>query len=250
MGSRRKLVLLGGTTALVAGAALGLGLSSIGATSPEPPPASIGDQMDRAVPPSILDATFTDQDGRPVTLRAFADKAVFLVPFLTSCQEECPVTTGALLALERQLAAQHLTSNAAIVEVTVDPGRDTPQRMAAYAKLTGVSWPLLTAPPSTIAALWLFFGIYYQVVPEGSPPGIDWQTGQPYTYDVNHSDGFALLDPQLRERFVTAGMVRGASVPKPLRQLLDAQGVYDSKHPGGGSWTVDQAFNAISWALQ
>ena len=206
--------------------------------------------MDRAVPPSILDATFTDQDGRPVTLRAFADKAVFLVPFLTSCQEECPVTTGALLALERQLAAQHLTSNAAIVEVTVDPGRDTPQRMVAYAKLTGVSWPLLTPPPSTIAALWHFFGIYYQVVPEGSPPGIDWQTGQPYTYDVNHSDGLALLDPQLRERFVTAGMVRGASVPKPLRQLLDAQGVYDSKHPGGGSWTVDQAFNAISWALQ
>ena len=250
MGFRRKLVLLGGTTALVAGAALGLGLSSIGATSPEPPPASIGDQMDRAVPASILDATFTDQDGRPVTLRAFADKAVFLVPFLTSCQEECPVTTGALLALERQLAAQHLTSNAAIVEVTVDPGRDTPQRMAAYAKLTGVSWPLLTAPPSTIAALWHFFGIYYQVVPEGSPPGIDWQTGQPYTYDVNHSDGFALLDPHLRERFVTAGMVRGASVPKSLRRFLDAQGVYDSKHPGGGSWTVDQAFNAISWALQ
>ena len=50
--------------------------------------------MDRAVPASILDATFTDQDGRPVTLRAFADKAVFLVPFLTSCQEECPVTTA------------------------------------------------------------------------------------------------------------------------------------------------------------
>jgi cytochrome oxidase Cu insertion factor (SCO1/SenC/PrrC family) len=89
------------------------------------------------------------------------------------------VTTGALLVLERQVAAQHLTSKAAIVEVTVDPGRDTPHRMATYAKLTGVSWPLLTASPATIGELWHFFGIYYQVVSEGSPPGIDWQTDQP-----------------------------------------------------------------------
>ena len=51
------------------------------------------------------------------------------------------MTTGALLALERELAAQHLTSKAAIVEVTVDPGRDTPQRMAAYAKLTASAGP-------------------------------------------------------------------------------------------------------------
>ena len=171
--------------------------------------------MVRAVPPSILDATFIDQEGRPVTLHQFAGKAVFLVPFLTSCQEECPVTTGALLSLQRELAVQHLTSKAAIVEVTVDPGRDTPQRMAVYARLTGVSWPLLTASPATLAALWRFFGIYYQVIPEGSPAGIDWQTGQPYTYDVNHSDGFALLDPN---RLVTRTFGQSSN------DLLERQG--------------------------
>jgi protein SCO1/2 len=206
--------------------------------------------MDRAVPAALLHAPFTDQKGQPVTLRQFTGRAIFLVPFLTSCQEECPVTSGALLDLERELAARHLTSKAAIVDVTVDPTRDTPQRMAAYAKLTGITWPLLTASPATIAALWHYFGIYYQVVPEGSPPGIDWQTGKPYAYDVDHSDGFILIDPALRERFVAAGMVSGATVPTPLRRLLDAQGVYDSKHPGGGSWTVDQAFNAIDWVLE
>lgn len=161
-----------------------------------------------------------------------------------------PRTTGALLALERELTAHHLTSKTAIVEVTVDPGRDTSQRMAAYAKLTGVTWPLLTASPSTLAVLWHFFGIYYQVVPEGSPTGIDWQTGKSYTYDVDHSDGFILIDPTLHERFVAAGMVSGATVPSSLRRLLDAQGVYDLKHPGGGSWTVDQALNAIHWDLE
>ncbi len=251
MGLRRKLALLVAGVFVASGAALSIGLSSIDAGSVGAPPAFIGDQMDRAVPASLLDASFTDQEGRPVTLRQFAaGKAIFLVPFLTSCQEECPVTTGALLALERELSAQRLTSKAAIVEVTVDPGRDTPERMAAYAKLTGVTWPLLTASPTTLAELWHFFGIYYQVVPEGSPPGIDWQTGKPYTYDVNHSDGFVLLNSALHERFVAAGMVRGAAVPSSLRRLLDAQGVYDLKHPGGGSWTVEQAFNAIDWVLE
>jgi cytochrome oxidase Cu insertion factor (SCO1/SenC/PrrC family) len=160
------------------------------------------------------------------------------------------VTTGALLTLEHELRGQHLESKAAIVEVTVDPGRDTPLRMAAYAKFTGVTWPLLTAPGATLSALWHYFGIYYQVVPEGSTPGIDWQTGRPYTYDVDHSDGFILLDPHLRERFVAAGMVSGAAVPKSLRHLLDSQGTDDLEHPGGGSWTVAQAFDAISRALQ
>ena len=122
--------------------------------------------------------------------------------------------------------------------------------MAAYAKLTGVTWSLLTASPATLAELWHFFGIYYQVVPEGSPAGIDWETGKPYTYDVDHSDGFVLLNPAQRERFVAAGMVSGATVPSSLRGLLDAQGVYDLKHPGGGSWTVDEALNAIDWVLE
>jgi protein SCO1 len=220
-----------------------------GAATPGPPPASIGDRMDRSAPPPLLHALFTDQEGAPVRLSSFAGEVVFLVPFLTSCQEECPVTTGALIAMERALVADHLGHKVAIVEVTVDPGRDTPGRMAAYAKLTGVTWPLLTAPPATIAALWRYYGIYYQRVPEGSPPGIDWQTHQPYTYDVDHSDGFIVLDPEQRERFVAAGMVRDAQLTPALRRLLDPQGVDDLRHPGGGSWTVGQALGTIGWVL-
>ena len=34
-------------------------------------------------------------------------------------------------------------------------------------------------------------------------------------------------------------------MPKSLRHLLGSQGVYDLEHPGGGSWTVAQAFDAI-----
>lgn len=234
---------------LLAGTGVAAGLATTGASAPGPPPASIGNQMDRSLTPALINDVFTDQSGNPIQLSAYAGEVVFLVPFLTSCQEECPVTTGALLAIERDLDTDHLAQKVAIVEITVDPGRDTPERMAAYAKLTGVTWSLLTAPPATIAALWHHFGIYYQDVTEGTPPGIDWQTHRPYTYDVDHSDGFIVLDSELSERFVAAGMVRGARVTPVLRRLLDGQGVYDLDHPGGGSWTIDQALDAIGWVL-
>ena len=137
----------------------------------------------------------------------------------------------------------------AIVEVTVDPGRDTPERMTAYAKLTGSSWPLLTGSSAALASLWRYFGMYYQKVPEGSPPGINWQTHRPYTYDVDHSDGFVLLDTHLHERFIAGGMTTVGRIPANLEKLLDSQGRSDLRNPGGGTWTVSDALNAIGWVL-
>jgi cytochrome oxidase Cu insertion factor (SCO1/SenC/PrrC family) len=249
-GRRRKLgYLVTGIVLVLVCAGVAAGFASSGAGSVTAPPASIGDRLDRPLPSALARATFTDQRSRPVRLSDFAGRVVFLLPFLTSCQEECPVTTGALLAIERALVSDGLQKKVALVEVTVDPARDMPERLAAYAKLTGATWTLLTSTPATITALWRFYGIYYQDVPEASPPGIDWQTGKPYTYDVVHSDGFILLDSHLHERFVAAGMVRNAKLTPTLRRLLDAQGLRNLEHPGGGSWTVNQALQSIGWLL-
>jgi hypothetical protein len=91
--------------------------------------------------------------------------------------------------------------------------------------------------------------MYYQKVPEGSPPGINWQTQRPYTYDVDHSDGFVLLDSHLHERFIAGGMTTVGRIPANLEKLLDSQGRSDLRNPGGGTWTVSDALNAIGWVL-
>jgi protein SCO1 len=248
---RFVLLVVGFVVALAAIAGITAASLSLSATqSGGQAPSSIGEEISRPVPTALLRAPFTDQDGRTLTLSQFAQKAVVLVPFLTSCQEECPVTTGALLDVKRALNARGLASKVAILEITVDPGRDVPERLAAYAKLTGASWPLLTAPPADLSAFWRYFGVYYQIVPEGSPPGIDWQTKRPYGYDVDHSDGFIVLDPHQRERFIAAGMARVSSLPPPFRELLDSQGRHDLTHPGGGSWTVSEALDSIASALR
>jgi cytochrome oxidase Cu insertion factor (SCO1/SenC/PrrC family) len=218
-------------------------------SAPGPPSPSIGDVLNQPVPTAIARLPLESQEGRPVTLEQFRGRAVLLVPFLTSCQEECPITTGALLVIQRALVQDHLSGKVAVVEVTVDPERDTPDRMKAFAGLTGSTWPLLTGSSASLASLWHHFGIYYQKVPEGSPPGIDWETQRPYTYDVDHSDGFVLLDSHLHERFIAGGMTRIGRIPAKLQKLLDSEGEADLKNPGGGTWTTNDALNAIGWVV-
>ena len=80
-------------------------------------------------------------------------------------------------------------------------GSRTPARLTAYSKEFGASWPLLTGTPANLDALWKFLGVSVQVVPEAQPAKIDWYTGEPLTYDVNHTDGYFLIDAQGHERF-------------------------------------------------
>ena len=204
---------------------------------------------ERGRPAVVLRIPLVDEHGRATSLGAFRGKIVVLTSFLTSCQETCPLTTGAFLDMEHDLAAAGMAGQVVFIEASVDPGRDTPERLAAYARVTGARWPLLTGAAPNLASLWHYFGIYYQKVAEGSPPGIDWQTGKPYSYDVNHSDGFIVFDASLHERFVTGAApdLGGRRLGKSLRHMLDAEGVANLDHPGHGSWTVPEGLQAIGW---
>jgi len=247
MPHRRLAVLLSAT--IIVGLAAWYGVAAAHDGAPGPPSSSIGVLLDRPLPVTIASLPLLDQTGHQVTLSQYRGRAVLLAPFLTSCQEECPITTGALLEVQQAIVAAGLANKVVILEATVDPGRDSPERMAAFARLTGSDWPLLTSSSANLAVLWHYFSVYYQKVPEGSPPGIDWQTHEPYTYDVNHTDGFVLLDADMRERFIAGGMTRIGSIDAKLRGLLDAQGQADLRNPGGGTWTVTDALNAIGWVL-
>jgi len=226
------------------------GVMAAHAGPPGPPAASVGTAFVRVVPQSVADIPLVDQTGVTTSLAAERGKVVVLVPFLTSCQEVCPITTGALLQVQRSLGAAGVQGKVAILEVSVDPGRDTPGRLAAYAHLTGARWPLLTGTTASLDALWKFFAVDHTIVPEDSPPGIDWQTGRPYTYDVDHSDGFMLLDAPGNERFAGGGMPRTtAPLPPVLGSMLDAQGRSNLASPGAGSWSEADVLDGVGWLL-
>ena len=237
---------LGLLALVLAGALTGTGCGGASSASPSAPSQSFGIVQDRPVP----DVPLVDQSGRPTSLAAFQGKFVVLANFLSLCQDECPMVTGAFIAMQRDVQAAGLGNSVAFLEVSVDPGRDTPARLAAYSQQFGASWPLLTGAPTDLSRLWGFFGVSYQQVPEDQPPKLDWWTHQPLTYDVTHTDGFVLLDPRGHERFITASPpdLRGKLAPS-LQGLLNDGGVHNLQHQQSPSWTVPQALSALGWLV-
>jgi protein SCO1/2 len=238
------------TTGLVMAGACAVTLAACSSV-PGPPPASLGSTSDRPVPAAIRSLPLTNQRGQQVDLDSWPGKTILLVPFLTLCSDVCPLTTGVLSQVEHSLVVDKAASRIQIVELSVDPGRDTPARLAAYAALTGASWQLVTEDTAVLHQITKFFGFSYQVVPEDDPPSIDWWTGKPLTYDVDHSDGFVVISPQGVERFVTAAApaFRGTLSPT-LEKFLTALGRQHLAHPPSTGYTPAIILNALGWSLQ
>jgi protein SCO1/2 len=182
----------------------------------------------RSMPPLEL----IDEQGTRTALSAFRGKWVVLAPSMTLCHEVCPITTAAFTALTTRLRQAGLANRVAVVEVTVDPWRDTPARLRAYRRLVGANFTLLTGTQAEIRRFWKFFGVSYEREPEGNPPAIDWLTHKPETFDVSHTDGLFILDPAGRERMADEGTASvGGHLSPALSRLLDAEGRGNLAHP-------------------
>lgn len=230
---------------------MALTVSACGSGPPGAPAANVGIVQHRVIPASISRMAFTDQHGRAVELDGFRGKTVLVVPFLTLCTDICPLDTGNLLQVEHSLVSDGSASKVQLVELSVDPARDSPARLAAYAQLTGASWELLTETPAQATSVEHFFGWDVQRVPEDSPPSVDWWTGKPLTYDINHSDGFVVIDSRGAERFSTGAApdFHGALNPT-LHRFLTAQGRDHLTHPLTPGWNPTTALDALGWMLQ
>jgi protein SCO1/2 len=217
---------------------------------PGPPAASAGTVLSRPVPAAIEHASLVNQHGQTITLASFRGRTVVLVPFLTLCTTICPLTTGNLLQTESALRTAGLSSKVEVIEMTVDPGRDTPARLAAYAHLTGATWDLVTESPTVLARFARFFGFSYSIAPAGHPPPIDWLTGQPLTYVVDHSVGYDLINAQGTLRYSTGAAPDFTGTLDPtLHAFLNAQGRDHLTHPEKNGWTVNDALSSLGWLL-
>ncbi len=223
------------------------GSTSTGSSSAGGGSAGPGTTIDKTVPASLLNLPLSDQRGRRTTLSSYQGRTVLLVPFLSLCQDICPMITGNLLQVQQSLRADHAASNVQIIEISVDPERDTPKRLAAYAKLTHATWELVTETPASLRTLARFFGFTYVKVPEGKPASLDWLTGKPLAYDVDHSDNYFVIDPRGSERVVQAAApaFHGNLNPK-LFKFLDRLGRQHLAQPSQPAWAPADALKALS----
>ncbi|MGC2175409.1 MAG: SCO family protein [Acidimicrobiales bacterium] len=236
------------------------------------PPAKVGVATSTALPASVQDATFVNQSGTPETLGALNGKTVFLVPFLTLCSDTCPFTTGNLLQLQAKLSAAK-AANVEVVAISVDPYRDTRARIAAYAKLIGATFQIWTETGSTttpyitdkefasknpigkgdlnanLTALEKFLGWTVQVVPQSVPAPTDWMAPHDLlSYDINHSDGFWIVDADQSVRFASGDLPAfTGTLSKVLSTFMGYKSnIYNTPVYKGG-WTPPEALRAIQW---
>jgi protein SCO1 len=227
---------------------VGLGslLAACGKSDPPTPSASQGIVQNRAMPNIRLVLS----SGAPTSLRDYRGKDIVLAPFLSLCQDECPLVTGAFIALQRDVRAAGLGSKVVFMEITVDPGRDRPARLAAYSKEFGADWVLATGTPSSLDALWKFLGVSVLIVPEEQPAKIDWYTGTPLTYDVDHTDGYFLIDASGHERFSDSNPPNlHGQLDEKLKGLLNAGGIKNLDDQTAPNWSLTEALSSLSWLL-
>lgn len=87
-------------------------------------------------PQPIRDWTYVDQLNRPISNMDLRGKVHVVDFFFTSCPTICPKVKGQMLRLEEEFADH---PDFALVSFTVDPKRDTPEHMKAYAEKLGIT---------------------------------------------------------------------------------------------------------------
>jgi protein SCO1/2 len=226
----RRIVVVLVLVAAVGGTAGGLAAALTGGAK-EPPLAGVA--IDRPVPHMPL----VDEHGQQTSLDALRGKVVVLAPTLTLCHEVCPITSGALEQIRYDVEQAGAASRVRVLEVSVDPWRDSPARLRAYRRETGVDFGLLTGTHPQLTRFWRFFGVGF------------YPTGHGKTFDVAHTDGVFFIDASGRERTAIVGMpdVHG-TLSQRLTRLLSRSGRNNLAHPQAG-WTVQEALDDIGRLL-
>ncbi len=137
----------------------------------------------RAAPELSLDAS----SGGKLSLANYRGKVILMGFGFTSCPEVCPTTLATLAQARKRLGAQG--EQLQVVYVTVDPERDTADRMKAYLGGFDPTFVGGTGTPAQLAAVRKNYGVMAERKPLGN------------SYTVAHSSSVYLIDQE--------GLLRG-----------------------------------------
>jgi protein SCO1/2 len=132
------------------------------------PPASNSTRWGASYFPNV---PLTTQDGKTVRFYddLLKDKVVAIELIYTNCQYNCPLETARLAQLQKLLADQ-MGRTIFFYSITIDPKRDTPEALKAYAERfkAGPGWLFLTGKEEDIELISRKLGLY--TPPNSSDP--------------------------------------------------------------------------------
>jgi protein SCO1/2 len=161
----------------------------------------------------------TDHTGRRRTLADFRGKVVLMFFGYTNCPDACPTALAEMAQVVKQLA----TAGDAVqgLFITVDPERDTAERLAAYVPAFHASFLGLRGSKDDLGRVTKEFKIYFQTqkVDAGGHSGHG--EGQD-VYLVDHSTGIYAFDKDGRARlYFSASSRTVATMVHDVKLLLE-----------------------------
>jgi protein SCO1/2 len=159
----------------------------------------------------------TDANGRAVTNADFPGQFQLISFGYTYCPDICPTTLAETAAILNHLgdAAEQVQP----IFVTIDPERDTPDKLQAYTSYFHPRLIGLTGSPELITAAARNFGVRFRKVVDPNTPAD--------RYPVDHSAGLFLVGPD-------GGYIRKFGFGTPIDAIVEWIGAFLSSTPSGG----------------
>ncbi len=163
----------------------------------------------RPLPAVVLVA----QDGSRFDRARFLGRYTLVLFGFTNCPDLCPTTLLTLADVERRLADLPPAERPAVVMVSVDPQRDTPEVLGRYVPHFDPTFVGVTGDDAAIATLAQALGAAYQKGAE-----VDG------SYAVDHTAALFLIDRRARLAAVFPTPHVAATIAADYRRILAARG--------------------------
>lgn len=148
-----------------------------------------------------------EANGGELNLTRFADKWTLLFFGYTSCPDVCPMTLAIMKAVYDSLAEYpEIQAKTQVVFISVDPDRDSPQRIAEYVSYFDKSFIGATGAVEAIDSLAAQLSAGY----------IKEKPSEDGTYQVNHTGSIYLIGPKQRVH----GAFSPPHKPKAITELF------------------------------
>ncbi|MCI0454941.1 MAG: SCO family protein [Candidatus Dadabacteria bacterium] len=163
--------------------------------------------------------TLTNHNGEKVFLYQFRGKVTLIVWGYTHCPDICPLTLSMLRDVMKELG--ELSDKVQVLYITVDPVRDTPERLKGYVPHFYERFIGLTGTPKEIEKVAKDYNVFF--INHGDSYGRS-ESDTWATYLMTHTTTIYLVDPRGKllitypyDKFDSKGMA------KDIRKVLNQQ---------------------------
>lgn len=139
-------------------------------------------------PREINAFAMTGTDGKPFTNASLKGQWTLVFFGFTNCGYLCPTTMGELGKVYRKLEAEAVKPLPRVVMISVDPDRDTLEKLANYVKTFDVHFYGARGDEASVRNMTRELGIAYAKV--------DLPNAEKNNYDMQHSGALMLFNPE------------------------------------------------------